>query len=1368
MAHETLARTLWHLDKQDQRIDITQEQLADFAEPLVILGEAGIGKSSLLDQLAQWPGHAYCTARQLINHVEPQVLLGEATTLVIDALDEVAAHKDGDALDLVLQRLGQLGFPRFVLSCRTVDWRSATGTEAIREQYARPPLQLHLDPFSEAQILAFLEARLGATAAAAAVSHFNTRGLNGLLGNPQTLELIAAAAAGGILPDTRGQLFDLAVAKLIDEHKEAKLDLSLSRDMRLAAAGAACAGLILTGSESITRRSSQHMGEAELPLADLVQIPDGGHIATVLGSRLFKTIGPERFTYLHRRIGEYLAARWLSIQANTPRKRRRLLAIFHRHGLVPSSLRGLHAWLVQTPALASAAIASDPMGLIEYGDVDTLTTAQTRELLQALRQLARKDPHFSDWKTHAVRSLARADLIDDLREVITQAEEPFGLRLLVLESLEGAPVAKDLLEELKALMLLREEVYALRSAAAGALAGILPTQAWPSIVETLRDHDDEFSIRLALELMELVGYACFDDALIVSVVHTNTSKERLAHGLLYHLERGLPDIRLDGVLDSLAAMVKASGLPDKVGDNDELTDLVYGLIARRLEIGTVTAEQLWNWLEPFDVEEGYHKDSRKTLYDYLIANTSLRQAIQQQVMLTRPETDGVYQRAADLQQRSNALTFSDDDLISLMMGLDPSTRSDDDWRELILLVHHNEERGEAVRAAAAELLTERTELISWLESLPHPRIPQWQLEHDERQQQRIAEREDKYRQHREHYYQRITQMRAGELTTLTSPAKVYLGLFSDIDKNLPGVGRIAQWIGQELAEAALEGFAALLLNPPAFLNANEMAKTLAKGKYYEGAHILIAALAERQKHGISLDDLPDDSVLASFIELWRRGNHAHYGLDELKRQIDDELKARDLWPQAMRMILEPQLDARSEHPIGLGELMRDKGNVTLAVELATEWLGRWHDLPQQAEITMIDRLLQSGRHAELRKLAADRVKAATKSPHQKVWDAVGLIVDFENSSARLDTDAIKPSLIFEIRDRSFDERSERSASPIVWTVAQLEWIVSRFRNAWPHTPHPPGGWAGDQNPWDATDYLRRLIRRLGGDAGIEASAALARLSDAPEDDYTDTLLSVGAEQKRIRVEAAYVSPTLTTVGHIARDLPPASALDMQAWLVEELEVVQAKIRSDDAESWRGFYEQGKPRAEEDCRDHLMGLLRQGSPGVEFSPEGHVAANKEVDIACATGTVRLPIEIKGQWNSQLWEGADLQLDRLYTPDWRAGGYGIYLVLWFGEHTSPNKRIFSPGAGAQRSANPEEMKRMLIARSAAAREGRVAVVVLDVSRSQPPSQNKPASKKASAKKTAAPKTAPKKTAAKQVSTQTAQKRPGRKQSGRPKTP
>ena len=156
----------------------------------------------------------------------------------------------------------------------------------------------------------------------------------------------------------------------------------------------------------------------------------------------------------------------------------------------------------------------------------------------------------------------------------------------------------------------------------------------------------------------------------------------------------------------------------------------------------------------------------------------------------------------------------------------------------------------------------------------------------------------------------------------------------------------------------------------------------------------------------------------------------------------------------------------------------------------------------------------------------------------------------------------------------------------------------------------------------------------------------------------------------------------------------------------------------DAESWRGFYDDKKiPFVEERCRDHLLGLLRQGSSGFTFDPETHVAADKEVDITCSAGTLRIPIEIKGQWHSELWTGSDRQLDALYTPDWRAEGRGIYLVLWFGEQKQTTKRLKSPGRHETLPTTADELKRMLVAKSRSAREGRVAVFVLDLVRCNP---------------------------------------------------
>jgi len=56
-------RTLW-CDTNDGRTRVSQSALRARTEPLVILGEAGMGKTSLLDWIAEAPGYARCTARR--------------------------------------------------------------------------------------------------------------------------------------------------------------------------------------------------------------------------------------------------------------------------------------------------------------------------------------------------------------------------------------------------------------------------------------------------------------------------------------------------------------------------------------------------------------------------------------------------------------------------------------------------------------------------------------------------------------------------------------------------------------------------------------------------------------------------------------------------------------------------------------------------------------------------------------------------------------------------------------------------------------------------------------------------------------------------------------------------------------------------------------------------------------------------------------------------------------------------------------------------------------------------------------------------------------------------------------------------------
>jgi len=1302
-----IERTLWYATAEG-RTYLRQADLRTRTEPLVILGEAGMGKTTLLEWLADAPGFSLHTARKLVHHPSPTALRRGAEVLVIDALDEVPVQREGDAVGLVLSRLIEMGQPRFILSCRVADWRSATGSGFIRDFYDRKPLELHLTPFSESDAVAYLSRLIGSKTANAVVHHFTARGLDGFLSNPQTLNLVSRIAEQENLPETKNELFERAVDVLWKEHNDAKSEGELAQEAALDTAGAAFAGLILTGNEGIGRTSSANNADGDLHLTELTRLAKGEDLTAVLRTRLFKAIGPDRFSYWHRSIGEYLAARWLRKMANTPRKRRRLLGLFQHLRLVPSSIRGVHAWLALDPALAPFVLAADPLGVIEYGDADDLKAEGARSMLSALSALAIENPRFTERPSYATQGLAHPALLPNLRALIKAADTPVRLRQFVLEAIKGSRIVLDLFEDLRELLLDPNAVFINRSAAGLALIGYDNLQDWPSTMRSLHSQGDELSLRLAIELIDKIGYAQFDDKFIVELVIAYTGHGNRTLGVLFGIERRLPDERLDGVLDRYAKAASALGKVNEYGDDEEVTEFAYELITRRIASRDVDVRRLWSWLKPFAYGVKYGSSGAR-LASLIKENHSLRIRMFRLVLLEEVDGGSIRDRSWELRNRCEGFCPSADDVITLLELLDPSNCTDERWRDLVQLVAHDHKTIAEICAAARRFACGRPDQLAWIDSLAEP--PEWvadQLRSESELRNQQAERQS---EQREQFAGQIEAIRTGQYYPLVRLADVYLGISNrHLYANVASHERIAQWLGDDVSDAALLGFESFLTAVSLYASADDIAASTVLGRGWSASHILLAGLAERHRNGVAMSDLDDERLLAGLFEL-RRARHRNYAMEGLEQTVEVAVRSRGLYPEAMRRFYEPQLKARYIN-VDVYALMRSDSDAVLATELATEWLVKFPELPAATEAELIDRLILSGQNNALNRIAKARLSIAD-AERQLNWNAVDLITNFDEASARIDATSVEPNLLWSVRDRAIKTRRRHN---VTLTVAQLEWLISRFRTLWPVASPPQDGWSGDRNPWDASEHINELIRRLGNDSSENASAALARLLEVSTDGYTETVQSVAAEQRRIRVESSFTPPTLAVIAAIANDDLPVSAADLQTFLMDELAVVQSKIRSDDAESWRGFYQDKQcPHDENWCRDHLLGLLRQGSTGVTFAPEVHVSSDKEVDIACSVRGLRMPIELKGQWHPQLWRAADTQLAKMYAIDWRADGCGIYLVLWFGPHVPENKRLYSPPRGTELPHSPEQLCDMLVSTSRAALEGRVKVVVLDVSRS-----------------------------------------------------
>lgn len=1305
-----ISRTFWYDEPNVGRKTLKQSDLLASSQPIVVLGEPGMGKTELLLWLKQQPGFAYCTARQLNNARPPKKVLGNAKVLVVDALDELSVRTEGDAVDVVLQKLGDAGYPQFVLACRVADWRNATATAAIAEQYQDvPPLVLHLEPLADVEVHQLLVAELDGdvSRAQAAIEHFEKLGLGGLLSNPQTLELVARVAKSGQLPETKALLFDSAVDLLRKEINEAKFALQPDQVSALDAAGAAFAALILTGSEALVIDSA-NADDGELLAVEVATLPGASELCAVMGSRLFGMFGgAQRFKYWHRRIGEYLGARWLAHQASSAMRRRRILRLFHGYGLVPSPLRGLHAWLAHhSPSLAPNVIAADVAAFIDYGEADSLSPTQSKRLLAALKDLAKRNPQFYIDGTTTARSLVRIELLEDVRAVLKDRAGAFSLRYLLLTNIRGSAIAEPLRVELRTLMLDDGIDGDLRRLAFEALA-CLGGEDWPVNLDQLqRGSSDASGTQLLIEIINYIGVETLGARAVIDWVARESQEEERVVGLLDKLGAGVSDSSLDAVLDEFALLIGPfdAPQPNRPAVNGMLADFAGLLISRRLNLGQIDVPRLWRWLQAAHLRHAYDKCADHKLQ----ALPEVRRAVQKWVLIEEAGDISPRQRHCRLERTCAALKPNEDDLLALMISLDAAQRSDERWRRLLLVAEHSATEGVRLRAAAKAFAAHRPDLLDWIDRLGVERFSRSQVKRARATFRLKARLQLQYLEVRNQYRQHLEALKSGKFNLVHHPAVVFLGLASNVPRTGSPFERLSTWLGQDIAQVAIHGFEAYLQSdaPP---TADQVGQSNAESKRWESSSIVLAAVLARLEDGRKFDGVSDDRLKAAF---WIAQAFQNDSIgSNLKPALLEELRSRDLVEAAVRCWVDPLLNVRHSHVEGLHHVLWRWLSESSASSLSLEWLSRFPDLPGNVESEIIDRLLSLERLDEVRSFIAIRLNQALTEERQDDWNAIAILIDFDAHRERLcNLGAELKGVIWRVRQR---QQTDRTFGPqISLNVAQLTFLVEKFRTIYPFVPRPDSTTTGNQNSWDAARLIESFASRLAQDTSVEAIYALSAIAEAEPDGYTPRFLGLLAEQRRKLAEQQYQPISLSDLAAIANSRPPATVLDLQSTMLELLEEVQQRIRGDNVDSRRNFYtSDGAPLGEERCRDQLLLMLGVRPESIDLDPEIHSANDKRADIGATLNGMRLPIEIKGQWHRDLWTAADGQLDRLYATDHAADRRGIYIILWFG-HDVPCEKRPKASESYPRPLSAESLQRDIVSTSKAAREGRIAVVVLNL--------------------------------------------------------
>lgn len=161
-AADYVERRLSYQDARGETQSVVDAEIARFGQPVVVLGEPGMGKTRLLQRRGAEPGWAFRSARAFVARPEPARLVPEGAGIVIDGLDELSAAQNSDPVFRVLGQLIRAGCPKFILSCRSADWQGAVARQDIERDYGHAPIGMTIEPLDKVAALRFLTGTLPA------------------------------------------------------------------------------------------------------------------------------------------------------------------------------------------------------------------------------------------------------------------------------------------------------------------------------------------------------------------------------------------------------------------------------------------------------------------------------------------------------------------------------------------------------------------------------------------------------------------------------------------------------------------------------------------------------------------------------------------------------------------------------------------------------------------------------------------------------------------------------------------------------------------------------------------------------------------------------------------------------------------------------------------------------------------------------------------------------------------------------------------------------------------------------------------------------------------------------------------------------
>ncbi|UQI28546.1 hypothetical protein M3M50_16350 [Pseudomonas bijieensis] len=1287
--------------------------LAD-APYIVLLGAPGMGKTVALEQFAK-QAEVDCIPAFWFRSKH----LSRAGTVFIDALDEVPLQK---AIEIA-ESLEEQPAVRWRVSCRAQGWNEGGNlSRAFSEGFAArnmEPVVAQLQPLSEEETIDVLAA-FGCQAPAALLSALHTLRSMPFVRSPLGLKFLMGVQSEQLPSLTRLELYEFGARHFATEHNRAKTEnpqgSKLPPDGVLDHAGRVFLTLLLSGTHGV-----QHISPASdgfLSAHDVGLDPD--ELASVLDTALFLRKG-EGFLPFHRSIQEFLAGRYLarSVSGALGEARlhfeRALALLVCVDGLPADGLKALYAWftchLVNEGALqhAQRLVRRDPETLLLHGDAATLPVASRTTILQ---QVGARDPYFrwspEQWGPAQICTvgLLTPDLIPLVTDLLQTETSPHRLSML-LEALSVWPAQKCISEACWGVALRQSEIQWCREQAITAwLHNASPSV--PSIWVKI-DELSLFAETQSGHLRSIAQLLCAIPATQLAVADVDRVLAYLRRSTTARYQLGTPqDGRTESVyaIRDIAWHVAERLWRPLILDSPKRWRLGGGLGALEhqfasvlciaaLSDGEVTTEEFAHMMVATGLITGADSSFKKAAEDWLSA---------------RPHGEVLHALIVIIDQEvadSGSLAFG-----LSALGLKPTETL---VRQLL---------GAEVFIANVGVAYVGRQIVNWIQSSGEP-TPEWLLpllqdipseagrtalqcvqllveETSERQAQQQESVEQWLLKQIPDWQRQLLAVAASKLEdALYWGAEIYCGSRPITGRLGSGTDALIEVFGEPLAQAITEGLIGV------------WSKRQRPNTPWDSGAITAASASIRLTGG---HDLSGESPQSMLQALFAAGSMRDASLkNRLEVYCIEQLNRAFIAEPGHFQTLASKWD--SSWTLFLCKLGEHPERSTLHLWAAREALAQSEKLSG----ALLDSVL---RLAELNVEASELVSQLNTVLPQWVnhSDAsAGLITGHDASSAdRLRWAYFAVCLQPDTFSKDFIQALEATTDTVIhriiadgypqhgyWQTPASTLAVSRLilQFLFQRSPLMQGHF---DRVWPDTVKVLKAVSQANT-PDVEATL-LELIADAHNTSWCATLQhELELYRRDVRAKAQNLfSPT--DLAKVFGGRGPVSAQDLRALVLLVLEEIAAELQPSAFNLWRFFWDNKKPKLENDCRDVLADKLRDRLSlygNFEVSPEAASSGGTRADLLISHGPFTVPIEAKRTNHSHIWYGHSGQL-QTYTLASNTEGQGIYVIFWFGVALD----VTSSPAGIKPDS-PEALKEALEDLLPAALAAKTSMLVLDVS-------------------------------------------------------